>query len=232
MISGDQSKCASAGDVLAQQDERLTCRPVDLEQAVQQLIPMPAEDAVALIQYVSHLCEEKARHYEELCTDIHNSHACNVPLVLPNVGEGTCMAALAPNQVLPDMCVLRGPLALYESLVASGKLREDEEQRYGSVGCGKTMSMDIFHSSLQDNAALRVQRKHFHEFLYDVQRLLHQIKKEDEQGVQTGLGVQRAGERIAASVDLLCFDEFAVTTIQDEGQLSFAQYLALTKDHV
>ncbi|CAE7805594.1 unnamed protein product [Symbiodinium sp. CCMP2592] len=52
--------------VLAQQDERLTCRPVDLEQAVQQLIPMPAEDAVALIQYVSHLCEEKARHYEEL----------------------------------------------------------------------------------------------------------------------------------------------------------------------
>ncbi|CAE7764380.1 Afg1l, partial [Symbiodinium sp. CCMP2456] len=77
------------------------------------------------------------------------------------------------------------------------------------------MSMDIFHSSLQDNAALRVQRKHFHEFLYDVQRLLHQIKKEDEQGVQTGLGVQRAGERIAASVDVLCFDEFAVTTIQD-----------------
>ncbi|OLQ05815.1 Lactation elevated protein 1 [Symbiodinium microadriaticum] len=119
----------------------------------------------------------------------------------------------------------QGPLALYESLVASGKLREDEEQRrvlqilnaiffgaakrtarglylYGSVGCGKTMSMDIFHSSLQDSAALRVQRKHFHEFLYDVQRLLHQIKKEDEQGVQTGLGVQRAGERIAASVDV------------------------------
>ncbi|CAE7887615.1 Afg1l, partial [Symbiodinium microadriaticum] len=74
----------------------------------------------------------------------------------------------------------QGPLALYESLVASGKLREDEEQRrvlqilnaiffgaakrtarglylYGSVGCGKTMSMDIFHSSLQDSAALRVQ---------------------------------------------------------------------------
>ena len=31
-------------------------------------------------------------------------------------------------------------------------------ERYGSVGCGKTMSMDIFQSSLQDNAALRVQR--------------------------------------------------------------------------
>ena len=45
-------------------------------------------------------------------------------------------------------------------------------------------------------------RKHFHEFLYEVQRLLHQIKAEDQQGVPTGLGVQRAGERIAGQVDV------------------------------
>eukprot|EP00913_Durusdinium_trenchii_P021536 g20238.t1 len=50
---------------------------------------------------------------------------------------------------------------------------------YGSVGCGKTMSMDIFFSALKSHPSLRVQRKHFHEFLYEIQRLLHKIKSED-----------------------------------------------------
>lgn len=131
-----------------------------------------------------------------------------------------------------------GPLALFDTLITKGQLRDDDEQRrvlqilnaiyfgapkrtskglylYGSVGCGKTMSMDIFFSALKSHPSLRVQRKHFHEFLYEIQRLLHKIKSEDKGGVQTGLGVQRAGERIADSVDVLCFDEFAVTTIQD-----------------
>jgi len=76
------------------------------------------------------------------------------------------------------------------------------------------MSMDLFFFALKNHPSLRVQRKHFHEFLYDIQRLLHQIKAEDG-AVSTGLGVQRAGERMADAVDVLCFDEFAVTTIQD-----------------
>eukprot|EP00931_Biecheleriopsis_adriatica_P049508 TRINITY_DN28641_c0_g1_i1.p1 TRINITY_DN28641_c0_g1~~TRINITY_DN28641_c0_g1_i1.p1 ORF type:complete len:585 (-),score=118.11 TRINITY_DN28641_c0_g1_i1:41-1795(-) len=132
----------------------------------------------------------------------------------------------------------KGPLALYEALIERGQLRDDPEQRrvleiltaiyfgvsrrtarglylHGSVGCGKSMSMDLFFTSLQGHRNLRVQRKHFHEFLYDIQRLLHEIKKEDEKGLATGLGVERAGERIADGVDVLCFDEFAVTTIQD-----------------
>ncbi len=131
----------------------------------------------------------------------------------------------------------QGPLALFDALIKKGQLQDDCEQRrvmeilnaiyfgapkrpskglylYGSVGCGKTMSMDLFFFALKNHPSLRVQRKHFHEFLYDIQRLLHQIKAEDG-AVSTGLGVQRAGERMADAVDVLCFDEFAVTTIQD-----------------
>ncbi|CAE7202564.1 GIP [Symbiodinium natans] len=51
---------------LAQQDEPHTCRPLDLEQAVQQLSNMAEEDAVAVIRHVSLLCEEKAQDYVEL----------------------------------------------------------------------------------------------------------------------------------------------------------------------
>eukprot|EP00928_Gymnodinium_smaydae_P034370 TRINITY_DN24374_c0_g1_i1.p1 TRINITY_DN24374_c0_g1~~TRINITY_DN24374_c0_g1_i1.p1 ORF type:complete len:641 (-),score=169.83 TRINITY_DN24374_c0_g1_i1:32-1954(-) len=140
-----------------------------------------------------------------------------------------------------EACALarsEGPLALYESLVEAGQLRPDEEQRrvlqrlnaiyfgaakrtarglylYGSVGCGKSMAMDLFFASVKGRDNLRVQRKHFHEFLYDVQRLLFRLKQESDAGVATGLAVERAGERIAAGVDVLCFDEFAITTIQD-----------------
>ena len=67
---------------------------------------------------------------------------------------------------------------------------------YGPVGCGKSMGMDLFFASLQGYTNLRIQRKHFHEFMYDVHRLLHRIKQEDDAGLATGLAVQRAGERI------------------------------------
>ena len=51
---------------LAQQDGPHTCRPVDLEQAVQQLGKMAEEDAVAVIRHVSNLCEENAQDLVEL----------------------------------------------------------------------------------------------------------------------------------------------------------------------
>lgn len=149
-----------------------------------------------------------------------------------------CKLKFCLEQETAALARSEGPLAMFNALIEKGQLQDDPEQRrvmeilnaihfgapkrtsrglylYGSVGCGKTMSMDIFFSALKSHPTLRVQRKHFHEFLYEVQRLLHQIKAEDQQGVPTGLGVQRAGERIAGQVDVLCFDEFAVTTIQD-----------------
>lgn len=130
----------------------------------------------------------------------------------------------------------RGPIALYESLVAKGELNDDLQQRrvmeylnavfygapkrtarglylYGSVGCGKTMSMDLFYSAIKDYPGLRVVRQHFHDFLHDLQVRLHRLKLDE--GPSDRGPVERIGEHIAQSTDVLCFDEFAITTIQD-----------------
>lgn len=130
----------------------------------------------------------------------------------------------------------KGPLALFEALVQSGQLRDDAQQRqvmeylnavfhgaprrtakglyvYGSVGCGKTMSMDLFYTAVQGVPGLRVDRKHFHDFLHGVQIQLHKLKRDG--GAREGHPVEIVGEQLADTVDVLCFDEFAVTTIQD-----------------
>jgi len=130
-----------------------------------------------------------------------------------------------------------GPLALYERLIADGELQTDLSQRrvleylnavyhgapsrnvrglylYGGVGCGKTMAMDLFYSSLCEHAELRVRRQHFHDFLHGVQLELHRLQQSGREGATRHI-VEQVGENIAANVDVLCFDEFAITTIQD-----------------
>ncbi|CAE8620614.1 unnamed protein product [Polarella glacialis] len=132
----------------------------------------------------------------------------------------------------------QGPLALFSRLVELGQLQDDSEQRrvleylnavffgaskrtarglylYGSVGCGKTMSMDLFYSAVKDLSGLRVVRKHFHDFLHDVQLDLHRLKRDKDCPSHALHPVERVGARIADSTDVLCFDEFAITTIQD-----------------
>jgi len=140
------------------------------------------------------------------------------------------------EQAAAELGRAKGPLALYEALVAQGELRADADQQrvmeylnamyhgvpkrtarglylYGSVGCGKTMVMDLFFSSVGSVPGLRVVRKHFHDFLHDVQLQLHRLKRDE--GVADGHPVERVGERLARQTDVLCFDEFAITTIQD-----------------
>ena len=51
-----------------------------------------------------------------------------------------------------------------QSLPASSGVQSSSQNdsilpRYGSVGCGKTMSMDIFFSALKSHPSLRVQRR-------------------------------------------------------------------------
>lgn len=84
---------------------------------------------------------------------------------------------------------------------------------YGSVGCGKTMTMDLFYTAVKAVPGLRVHRKHFHDWLHDVQIQLHRLKLEG--GAKDGQPIEIVGARLAEKVDVLCFDEFAITTIQD-----------------
>jgi cell division protein ZapE len=76
---------------------------------------------------------------------------------------------------------------------------------WGDVGRGKTWLMDMFYESLPFT---QKRRRHFHRFMQDV----HNGLKENA-GRQSPL--ERVAERIAAGVEVLCFDEFYVSDIAD-----------------
>jgi len=76
---------------------------------------------------------------------------------------------------------------------------------YGGVGRGKSFLMDCFFEAVP---LQRKTRLHFHEFMREVHRELH-----DLQGTVNPLDV--LGKRISERYKLICFDEFHVADITD-----------------
>jgi len=77
---------------------------------------------------------------------------------------------------------------------------------HGSVGTGKTMLLDlVYNEALQSE--LRVVRKHFYEFMLGLHKQIHEIAEEGP--------VEIAANTLADNADVLCFDEFQITDIQD-----------------
>lgn len=92
---------------------------------------------------------------------------------------------------------------------------------FGDVGRGKSMLMDLFFANV-DFAPKR--RVHFHEFMREVHASLNVWRKLDEAGRRLrpehvrGAGddpIPPVANGIAASAQLLCFDEFQVSDIAD-----------------
>ncbi|WVQ68565.1 uncharacterized protein L199_006774 [Kwoniella botswanensis] len=91
---------------------------------------------------------------------------------------------------------------------------------YGSVGTGKTMLMDLFHSTLPSQfkstqkGGYGSTRIHFHSFMLDVLQRQHAVTKKYQ---MQGLGKKDAMPEVARSLAeegrVLCFDEFQVTDI-------------------
>ncbi|KAK9324749.1 AFG1-like ATPase-domain-containing protein [Lipomyces orientalis] len=82
---------------------------------------------------------------------------------------------------------------------------------YGDVGCGKTMLMDMFYSTIP-TTVLSKRRIHFHAFMQDVHKRAHALK------VQHGSDFDAIPMLAAALADdarVLCFDEFQVVDVAD-----------------
>lgn len=84
---------------------------------------------------------------------------------------------------------------------------------YGPAGSGKSMVMDLFHFCLEQNG-IRTRRQHFHEFLYEMHRKLHKLHLK-QRNVSTHEFIRQISTEMAKELDVLCFDELAITTIQD-----------------
>ena len=76
---------------------------------------------------------------------------------------------------------------------------------YGGVGRGKSFIMDCFFNAVPLE---RKTRLHFHEFMREVHRQLHELK-----GVQDPLDV--LAKRMSRKHRLICFDEFHVADVTD-----------------
>ena len=97
---------------------------------------------------------------------------------------------------------------------------------HGDVGTGKSMLMDLFHET---TPIQRKRRVHFHSFMLDVHRRIHQLKKDDLDTYGRNFHVDTSKERnpihrvameLSSEVDVLCFDEFQVTDVADALILS------------
>ena len=76
---------------------------------------------------------------------------------------------------------------------------------HGGVGRGKSFLMDCFFQSVP---LTRKTRLHFHEFMREVHRELHDLKG-------TVNPLEELGKRIARRFRLICFDEFHVADVTD-----------------
>jgi len=82
---------------------------------------------------------------------------------------------------------------------------------YGDVGSGKTMLMDLFYDTLPTNIHSK-SRIHFHSFMQDVHRSLHQMKSQHGSSVDA---IPFVAASIASRSSVLCFDEFQCTDVAD-----------------
>ncbi|KAE9207961.1 hypothetical protein PF002_g19552 [Phytophthora fragariae] len=79
---------------------------------------------------------------------------------------------------------------------------------YGGVGCGKTFVMDMFFDHVPVERKLRV---HFHEFMLDVHKQMHELRR---QGFRED-PIPHIADKLLEDSWLLCFDEFQVTDVAD-----------------
>merc|ERR1712176_1119300 len=79
---------------------------------------------------------------------------------------------------------------------------------HGGVGCGKTFCMNLFYDSINNNTISK-QKVHFHKFMLNVHKLMHQVKQQRKSSsIRDPLPI--VVKNILKDGKLICFDEFQV----------------------
>ena len=84
---------------------------------------------------------------------------------------------------------------------------------HGGVGCGKTYCMDLFYHSLPSSTTMKKQKAHFHAFMLNVHKQMHNAKM--IQKLQGDDVINYVIQSILKNGKILCFDEFQVTDVAD-----------------
>ena len=84
---------------------------------------------------------------------------------------------------------------------------------HGGVGCGKTYCMDLFYHSLPSSPTMKKQKVHFHKFMLNVHKQMHNAKM--IQKLQGDDVINYVIQSILKNGKILCFDEFQVTDVAD-----------------
>ncbi|CAN6603081.1 hypothetical protein TRVA0_002S02168 [Trichomonascus vanleenenianus] len=125
--------------------------------------------------------------------------------------------------------------ASFFSWLGSRNSRADEDKvgpqpngiyLWGDVGCGKTMLMDMFYSTIPPHLTKR--RVHFHAFIQDVHKRAYALKS--KHGADFDV-VPEIAHEIAIDANVLCFDEFQVIDVADAMILRRLLDLLLSPKH-
>ena len=131
------------------------------------------------------------------------------------VAAGTLRPDPAQHALLPQLESLRAWLeanaerrvGLFAGLFAKPVTPPKGLYLWGGVGRGKSMLMDLF---CEATATDRKRRVHFHAFMQEVHRGLHQARKD---GVEDALAP--VAEAVIRDIRLLAFDEMQIADITD-----------------
>ena len=131
------------------------------------------------------------------------------------VAAGTLRPDPAQHAVLPHLEHLRSwleananrKIGLFAGLFAKPVTPPPGLYIWGGVGRGKSMLMDLF---FEHSALVQKRRVHFHAFMQDIHRGLHEARKRN---VEDALAP--VAESITRDTRLLAFDEMQITDITD-----------------
>ena len=122
--------------------------------------------------------------------------------------EALCKRLSNPARSLPFRKILFGRNGNHAAKPAAGLYL------WGAVGRGKSMLMDMFVACIKNKRSTR--RVHFHAFMVEVHKRLHDLRKKEAEGDV----LPRLVAELKAKTDILFLDEFQVTDVTDAMILS------------